>query len=344
MRHLAPRRPGAAAAALLALAPAAAHAQDSTARRAFTPADVYRILTVAAPTVSPDGRRVAFTVTRVDERANRRRTEVWTAPVAGGAPERLSWPDSEATAPRFLPDGRLVFSVGSRGGGRPRTYAVRPGDGTPALATGLPPAGASYSRDGRVAVWADSIVPTADSARGEFTRADSAMRGRASGRHEQLTRRAAFGAGAGRGHGRPLRGPPFGRGHAARWEPSRVRRPPRRRVPVQEQRPRLHRPTAARRAAGTRPSCGPPRPAADTRGGASSRPRRVTRTATAALRPTAAPGRVRRRQRAAPDSAVQAERDSLAACPVHTPATTRRSATSPTSLRASAPPAARRAR
>jgi dipeptidyl aminopeptidase/acylaminoacyl peptidase len=145
----------------------------------------------------------------VDERANRRRTEVWTAPVAGGAPERLSWPDSEATAPRFLPDGRLVFSVGSRGGGRPRTYAVRPGDGTPALATGLPPAGASYSRDGRVAVWADSIVPTADSARGEFTRADSAMRGPASGDTASDTTRGVSGPGG--AASRPaLSRPPFG--------------------------------------------------------------------------------------------------------------------------------------
>jgi dipeptidyl aminopeptidase/acylaminoacyl peptidase len=143
---------------------------------------VYRIVTVAAPTVSADGRRVAFTVTRVDERANRRHSEVWTAPTAGGAPARLSWPDSESTAPRFLPDGRLAFSVTPRGG-RPRTYVVRPGEGdaAPVLAAGTPPAGASWSRDGRLAVWADSITPTADSARGEFSPADSAMRDPARG-------------------------------------------------------------------------------------------------------------------------------------------------------------------
>jgi dipeptidyl aminopeptidase/acylaminoacyl peptidase len=198
MRLSAPRRASAAAAALLAFGPAAARAQDSTAarapdttaRRAFRPADVYRVTTVAAPAVSPDGRRLAFTVTRVDERANRRRTEVWTAAAAGGPPSRLSWPDSQSTAPRFLPDGRLVFEVTPQGG-RPRTYAVRPGEGdaAPVLATGLPPAGASWSRDGRVAVWADSITATADSARGEFTRADSAMRDPARG--DTATRDAA---------------------------------------------------------------------------------------------------------------------------------------------------------
>jgi dipeptidyl aminopeptidase/acylaminoacyl peptidase len=193
-----------AAAAMLAAAPLAARAQDdSTARRPFAPTDVYRIVTVAAPSVSPDGRRVAFTVTRVDEQGNRRRTEVWTAPLAGAPPTRLSWPDSQASAPRYLPDGRLVFTVSSRGGasggtagdsaarargaarsadsaradGRPRSYVVRPEtDARPVRIEGLPPAGASWASDGRTAVWADSIVASADSAGGEFSPADSAMR------------------------------------------------------------------------------------------------------------------------------------------------------------------------
>jgi dipeptidyl aminopeptidase/acylaminoacyl peptidase len=195
----------------VALSPAAATAQDSTARRAFTPADVYRVVTVAAPTLSPDGRQVAFTVTTVDERANRRHTEVWTAPTAaGGAPARLSWPDSESTAPRFLPDGRLLFSSGARGG-RARTYAVRPGPGaSPALAIGAPPAGASWSRDGRVVVWADSVVASSDSARGEFTRSDSAMRdvARRDTSSGDTTRRVSGPGGA--APSRALSRPPFG--------------------------------------------------------------------------------------------------------------------------------------
>ncbi len=189
MRLSLPRRVRYAAVLAAAVVPAAGRAQDSTAvgaprpaadsvrRRAFAPTDVYRIVTVAAPALSPDGRRAAFTVTRVDERGNRRHSEVWTAPTAGGEPERLSWPDSEATAPRFLPDGRLVFSAGGRGSPS-RTYVVRPGEGgaQPTLATGLPPAGASWSRDGRMVVWADSVTAPADSGR-ELVRPDSAAPG-----------------------------------------------------------------------------------------------------------------------------------------------------------------------
>ena len=208
---------------MLVLAVAArASAQDSTAapaasaaaKRAFTPADVYRVVTVGAPAVSPDGRRVAFTVTRVDERANRRHTEVWTVPVAGGAPERLAWPDSESTAPRFLPDGRLVFSVRARGekGGTARTYAVRAdaAEARPTLVTGLPPAGASWSRDGRLAVWADSVVPTADSARGEFSPPDSAMRLPARGDSARSDSAGRAAAGAGEGRAGAMAAAPYG--------------------------------------------------------------------------------------------------------------------------------------
>jgi dipeptidyl aminopeptidase/acylaminoacyl peptidase len=207
-------RRGPAGAALLALLlPAALAAQDTTGasatgagnatpRRAFAPADVYRVVTVASPTVSPDGRLVAFTVRRVDEQRNRRRTEVWTVPTAGGEPARLSWPDSESTAPYFLPDGRLAFLAGGGAGGRARTYVVRPGEpgAQPVLARTLPPPDASWTRDGRVAVWTDStggasgaalparpdssmrdpLAP--DSARQDTSRAARAARGAAAAR------------------------------------------------------------------------------------------------------------------------------------------------------------------
>ena len=49
------------------------HAQGP---RAFTPADWYRVTTLSAPALSPDGRLVAFTVTTVKEADNKRHQEV----------------------------------------------------------------------------------------------------------------------------------------------------------------------------------------------------------------------------------------------------------------------------
>src|SRR5919202_1965173 len=76
------------ASAATALAGAARAQQPGRAPRAFTPADWYRVTTVSQPAVSPDGRRVAFTVTTVREAENRRHSEIWVAPLAGGEPAR----------------------------------------------------------------------------------------------------------------------------------------------------------------------------------------------------------------------------------------------------------------
>ena len=149
----------------------------------------------------PAGRRVAVVVTRVVEAQNARRSEVWLAPTAAGAPTRLPFADSlDVTAPRFSPDGRLYVSAGPRRG-RPQSYAVAFGPGgaieAPARAPGAPPAGASWARDGRFAVWADSAGGSAggaaprapaDTGRGDLPPSDSAARQPAPGGAAPSTR------------------------------------------------------------------------------------------------------------------------------------------------------------
>ncbi|NJD10183.1 MAG: hypothetical protein FIB01_06980, partial [Gemmatimonadetes bacterium] len=110
--------------ALLAAAAGGA-AQAPPAGRAFTPAGWYRLTTVSTPALSPDGRLVAFTVTTVQEAENRRHSEVWVVPVAGGQPARYTSPATEASNPRFAPDGRYLFFTSTRAGGRGSTWALR---------------------------------------------------------------------------------------------------------------------------------------------------------------------------------------------------------------------------
>src|SRR4051812_26320715 len=80
-----------------------------TTGKAFTPADWYRIARVASPTLSPDGNLIAFTVTTVRESENKRHTEIWTQPVAGGPSKRMTSPAFESTAPRWSDDGKTLF-------------------------------------------------------------------------------------------------------------------------------------------------------------------------------------------------------------------------------------------
>lgn len=111
-------------AALAALLPAALHAQTA-APRAMQPNDWYKVVTVGTPAMSPDGKLVAVTVTTPVEKDNKRHSEIWVAPTAGGAPTRWTSPALESSAPRFSSDGRYLFFTSPRAGGKGNTWALR---------------------------------------------------------------------------------------------------------------------------------------------------------------------------------------------------------------------------
>ncbi|MDP1891512.1 MAG: S9 family peptidase [Gemmatimonadaceae bacterium] len=109
-----------------AAAPASApQAQAQAGPRAFTPNDWYKVTQLSSPAMSPDGKLVAFTVTTVVERENKRHSEIWAVPTAGGAPVRYTAPGYESSNPRFSPDGKYLFFTSNRPGGRGPTWALR---------------------------------------------------------------------------------------------------------------------------------------------------------------------------------------------------------------------------
>jgi dipeptidyl aminopeptidase/acylaminoacyl peptidase len=108
----------------LLVGPAATLSAQSPGR-AFAPSDWYRIARVAAPTLSPDGNTIAFTVTTVRESENKRHSEVWIQPVAGGASRRMTSPGFESTAPRWSDDGKTLFFTSARPNSTGTQWAVR---------------------------------------------------------------------------------------------------------------------------------------------------------------------------------------------------------------------------
>jgi dipeptidyl aminopeptidase/acylaminoacyl peptidase len=98
---------------LLAIAPLALPAQAGG--RPLTIEDYYRVLDVGGPQMSPDGRLVAFTVSRRIEATNGDSSEVWLSSSTGGITmTRVSAAGSHATSPQWSAEGRLRFISGGR--------------------------------------------------------------------------------------------------------------------------------------------------------------------------------------------------------------------------------------
>ncbi|MFM9012443.1 MAG: hypothetical protein ACKORK_02295, partial [Gemmatimonadota bacterium] len=137
--------------------------------RAMQLADWYKVTTVSQPAMAPDGGRIAFTVTTVNEKENKRHQEVWVVPAAGGDPVRFTAPGYESSSPRFSPDGKyLLFSATRPGGtsGAGNTWAIRmdvPG-GEAMQLTDYPTG--SWPRDGKFAVFAAPATEDSTMARG----------------------------------------------------------------------------------------------------------------------------------------------------------------------------------
>ncbi|MEO7085407.1 MAG: S9 family peptidase, partial [Gemmatimonadaceae bacterium] len=119
--------------------------------------DYYRLKTVGSPELSPDGKWVAYTVTTRVEATNGNTSEVWLAAFDGSTPpQQAGTPGEDATAPAWLADGHLRYTVSGR------TMSVDPAAPTsPAeIAAGAAPAGGRGG--GRGGRGGRSMLPSPD--------------------------------------------------------------------------------------------------------------------------------------------------------------------------------------
>ncbi len=77
-------------------------------KRGLQPDDLYNFKEVADANISPDGSRVAYTVTEVSADHARNVTHIWLVSTSGGEPKRLTKDEADETTPRWSPDGKLL--------------------------------------------------------------------------------------------------------------------------------------------------------------------------------------------------------------------------------------------
>jgi dipeptidyl aminopeptidase/acylaminoacyl peptidase len=84
-------------------------------KRGITPEDYLSFKFVGDPHISPDGKVIAYVLTAIDQKKNRRESSIWVVPADGSAaPRRLSAEGFSSSSPRWSPDGRTLAILSAR--------------------------------------------------------------------------------------------------------------------------------------------------------------------------------------------------------------------------------------
>ncbi len=89
-------------------------------RRGVTAEDYFAFEQAGDPRIAPDGKWVAYSVTTIDQKTNRRVSRIWIAALDGSHPPvPYTGEASSSTSPRWSPDGRFMAFISARAEGAP---------------------------------------------------------------------------------------------------------------------------------------------------------------------------------------------------------------------------------
>ncbi len=129
-------------------------------KRLVEPADLFRLKFITEAQLSPDGARVAYTITHVDAEKEKEFSAIWMLTLATGETRQFTSGTARDSAPRWSPDGKRLAFMSARGE-KPQLYVI-PVDGGEALpltsmkqGVGSP---AAWSPDGKQIAFTTSAI------------------------------------------------------------------------------------------------------------------------------------------------------------------------------------------
>ncbi len=97
------------------------------AQRGITAEDYFAFEFLSDPHISPDGKLVAYVVTKIDRAQNRRSSAIWLAATDGArAPWQFTTSPQAVNSPRWSPDGRTLAFLSARPEAGAQTEQPRP--------------------------------------------------------------------------------------------------------------------------------------------------------------------------------------------------------------------------
>lgn len=156
--------------AALLLAPALPAQQP----RRMTFDDVMAMRNVADAQLSPDGKWVAYVVSRIDMKENATDADVWLVSATGGEPVRLTTSRKSDATPRWSPDGKRLAFISAREE-RPQLFVISPFGGEAERLTESKTAVRSFqwSPDGRSIAFVADQEPTPEEEKRQKDRDDA---------------------------------------------------------------------------------------------------------------------------------------------------------------------------
>jgi dipeptidyl aminopeptidase/acylaminoacyl peptidase len=146
-------------------APAARTPQE-TVKHVPTVEDLMRLRSAGSPQISPDGRRVAYTITETDFDQDAYVSQIWLADVGSGQSIQMTRGKRSSSGPAWSPDGRWIAFTSSRADDKSQVFAISPDGGEAVQLTKAETGvnGFDWSPDGRTIAFT-AADPVSDEAK-----------------------------------------------------------------------------------------------------------------------------------------------------------------------------------